>query len=473
MNRRIEMRFRRNARKTAVFLCLAASLLLCGCAATEKEPEVIAEVQTTPAESGPISLTVSAEAIVFPLEQSVITPKITSTISKFYVQRGSRVKKGQLLAELESADLAGAAEQSKGEFEQAEAGYVTTTGASLPQQIQKAELDAVSAKAAFDAQEKMYEARKDLFNQGALPRRDLDSAEVALAQARSANEQAQRQLADLQKIGKEQILKSASGQRSAAEGKYLNAKAQLGYTKIYSPIDGVITERPLFQGELATANQPIMTVMNVSKLVAKAHLAQDEAVLLKPGNPAELRIASLDEPIKGKVMLVSPALDAGGTTIEVWVEAIHPPDALKPGMNVSVTATAKTVKEAIIVPASAVFKTPEGQDYVLIAGTDGKAHQTNVKVGIRNKESAEIESGVKEKDPVITVGGYALPDGTKIKVEAVPASEAADEKSGAAKDDAADKSDKPAGEKSAPSAPPDKKPAKPAPAAKNPAKGKE
>jgi HlyD family secretion protein len=146
MNRTIEMRIRRNAREAAGLWCLVASLLLYGCTATEKEPEVIAEVQTTAAESGPISLTITAEAIVFPLEQSVITPKITSTISKFYVQRGSRVKKGQLLAELESADLAGAAEQSKGEFEQAEAGYVTTTGASLPQQIQKAELDAVSAK---------------------------------------------------------------------------------------------------------------------------------------------------------------------------------------------------------------------------------------------------------------------------------------------------------------------------------------
>jgi HlyD family secretion protein len=471
MNHRIEMKALKNPQTAVGFLLLAASLLLHGCAAQEKEPEVIAEVQTTPAESGPISETVSAEAVVFPLEQSIITPKITSTISRFYVQRGSPVKKGQLLAELESADLAGAAEQSKGEFEQAEAGYATTTEASLPQQIQKAELDAATTKGAYEAQLKVYEARKDLFNQGALPRRDLDSAEVALAQSRSANEQAQRQLADLQRIGKEQALKSAGGQRSAAEGKYLNARALLGYSKIYSPIDGVITERPLFPGELATANQPILTVMNTSKLVAKAHLAQNEAVLLKAGNPAELQLSGLDEPIKGKVMLVSPALDSGGTTIEVWVEAIKPPAALKPGMNVGVTATAKTVKEAILVPTSAVFKTPEGQDYVLIAGSDGKAHQTKVKVGVRNKEMAEIESGVREKDPIITVGGYALPDGTKVKVEAAPTSEATDDKP-----DKAEQANKPKAapdKKSVATDSLEKKPAKTAPPAKNSAKGKE
>src|SRR5208337_1015202 len=120
--------------------------------------------------------------------------------------------------------------------------------------------------------------------------------------------------ADLLRLGKEQALKSATGQLSAAKGKYLNARAQLSYSEIRSPIDGVVTDRPLFQGELATANQPILTVMDTSKLIAKAHIAQDEAVLLKVGNPAELHLAGVEQAIQGRVMLVSPALDLGSTT---------------------------------------------------------------------------------------------------------------------------------------------------------------
>ncbi|MGB8493383.1 MAG: efflux RND transporter periplasmic adaptor subunit [Candidatus Acidiferrum sp.] len=401
-------------------LLIGIAALLSGCGAAEKEPEPIVAVQVTPAKRGPIALTVSAEAVVSPLQQAVITPKISSTISKFYVQRGSHVKQGELLAVLENGDLAGAAEQSKGEFEQAEAGYATTTGASLPQQIQKAELDAATAKSVFDAQQKVYDARKDLFNQGAIPRRDFDSAEVTLAQARSQNEQAQKQRADLLRLGKEQALKSASGQLSAAKGKYLNARAQLSYSEIRSPIDGVVTDRPLFQGELATANQPILTVMNISKLIAKAHIPQNEAVLLKVDDLAELQLAGA-APIKGRVMLVSPALDPGSTTIEVWIEALKPGPALKPGMNVEVTVTAKSVDKALVVLASAVYKTPEGDDYVLLAGPDGKAHLAKVTIGIRNKELAEIASGIKENNSVITAGGYALPDGTQIKIEAAPA----------------------------------------------------
>jgi multidrug efflux pump subunit AcrA (membrane-fusion protein) len=435
-------------------LLVGTAALLSGCSTTEKEPEPTVAVQVVPAKRGPIALTVSSEAVISPLQQAVITPKISSTISKFYVQRGSRVKQGQLLALLENADLAGAAEQSKGEFEQAEAGYATTTGASLPQQIQKAELDAATAKSAFDAQQKVYDARKDLFNQGAIPRRDFDSADVALAQARSQNEQAQRQLADLLRLGKQQALKSAGGQLSAAKGKYLNSKAQLSYSEIRSPIDGVVTDRPLFQGELATANQPILTVMNTSTLIAKAHIAQNEAVLLKVGDPAELQLPGVDQPIKGRVMLVSPALDPGSTTIEVWIEALKPGPALKPGMNVEVAVTAKSVDKALVVPASAVYKTPEGDDYVLLAGTDNKAHVAKVTIGIRNKELAEIASGIKENDSVITAGGYALPDGTQIKIEAAATAEG--------EKNSTDQGDKP-GEK------PGKKPA----ATTTPAKGKE
>jgi HlyD family secretion protein len=413
--------------KLAGFLaasCLLAIFVLQGCGSTENEATPVVAVQVTPAKRASIQQTISADAVIFPLQQSVITPKITSTISKFYVQRGSHVKRGQLLAELENADLAGAEEQSKGEYLQAEASFATTTETNLPQQIQKAKLDANAAKAGYEAQKQIYDARKDLYSQGAISGRDVESARVGLIQAQSQNEQAQKQLNDLERIGKSAQLKAANGQLISAKGKYLNAQAQLSYSQIRSPIDGVVTDRPLYQGELATASQPILTIMNTSKLIAKAHIAQSEATQLELDDAAELRVAGVDEAVQGKVTLISPALDPGSTTIEVWVEALKPGSELKPGMNVSIEATAKTVNATLVVPQSAVFKSPQGEDYVMLAGSDAKAHQANVKVGIRNKESVQIISGLKENDPVITSGGYALPDGTKISIEsASPAGE--------------------------------------------------
>jgi HlyD family secretion protein len=409
---------------TALLISTAiAAIAIPGCAKKEAEVEPVVSVQVQPAKLAPISETVTADAVIFPVEQAVITPKITSTIKSFNVQRGSRVHKGQLLAVLENADLAAAADQSKGEFQQAEAGYATTTGASVPQEMQKATLDASVAKSSLDAQQKVYDSRKTLFDQGALPRRDLDTAEVALAQAQNQYQVAQRQLDDLKRLGQEQSLKSATGQLGAAKGKYLGAEAQLSYSEIRSPIDGVITERPLYPGELATANVPLLTVMNNSKLIAKAHLSQAEASLLKVGDEAEITVPGVDEPVKARVSLVSPAVDPGSTTIEVWFEIAKPNPALRPGMTVSVEAIAKTSKDALVVPLSAVFKNADGAEYVLLAGTDDHAHQQNVKTGIRSEDSVQIESGIKEGDSVIVAGGYGVPDKTEIKIEAAPPAE--------------------------------------------------
>jgi HlyD family secretion protein len=437
--------------KAAVWVfAFAAAAILSGCARKEAEAGPVVSVQVQPAKRGTISEIVSTEAVIYPVEQAVITSKITSTIKSFEVQRGSRVHKGQLLAVLENADLAAAADQSKGEFQQAEAGYATTTEASLPQELQKVTLDASVAKSALDAQQKIYDSRKTLFDQGALPRRELDAAEVALAQARNQYEVAHRQLDDLKRIGQQQSLKSATGQLGAAKGKYLGAKAQLSYSEIRSPIDGVVTDRPLFPGELAAANVPLLTVMNNSRLIAKAHVSQAEAALLKVDDDAQIVAPGADERLKARVELVSPAVDPGSTTIEVWFEVAKPTAALRPGMTVQITAIAKTSKGALVIALSAVFKNPDGTEYVLLAGSDNHAHQHGVKTGIRNSQSIQVTEGIKENDPVITAGGYGVPDKTAIKIEAAPATEPA----GAATNDKANDendSDATAGaEKSAP-----------------------
>jgi len=437
----------RPRRRAWLPLTIAPLLVSVGCSKQEAEKEPVVTVQTTAAQRGTISQTISAEAVIYPLEQATISPKITAPITEFKVQRGSRVRKGQLLAILENKDLAGQAEATKGSFEQADASYKTSVDAAIPQQMQKAQLDAEAARAAYEAQLRVYNSRKELFDQGALPQRDLDSAAVALAQARGANEVAQKLLADLQRLGKEQAIKSAQGSRLSAEGTMLSAEAQLSYSMIRSPIDGVVTDRPPYAGDLATANQPILTVMNLSRLIAKSHIPQSEAATLKVGDASQLKVPGLDEPVNGKVTLVSPALDPGSTTIEVWVEAAKPSPALKPGMTVQLAMTAKTVKDAIVVPANAVFKNPEGQaDYVVLAGADQKAHWQPVELGVRNADSVQVVKGLNAGAPVITAGGYALPDNTKIKIESpeeqAKGEEKADKAGDSSKSGAKDKDDK-------------------------------
>jgi HlyD family secretion protein len=212
-------------------LALAAGLFLTGCAAkAEAEVSPTVTVQVGAAENEPIQRKVIADATLYPLDQAAIVPRIAAPVRKFYVDKGSKVHAGQLLAELEAPDLAGAVTEQEGGLNQAQATYDT--------QIQKVKSDEELAKQELDQQQKLYDGRLALFKQGAVAQKDVDDAKVNLLQAKNAYDLAQKQL----------DLKLAEGNLTAAKGKTASAAAQLSYTKIESPIDGVVTDRPVASG---------------------------------------------------------------------------------------------------------------------------------------------------------------------------------------------------------------------------------
>jgi multidrug efflux pump subunit AcrA (membrane-fusion protein) len=399
-------------------LPLLALLFLSACSSTEKEKEPTVAVQIVPVEKTTIQRQITSDAVLFPLQQAAITPKVSAPVKTYYIQRGSKVKAGQLLAVLENRDLAAAAEDTKGAYEQAQAAYQTTTGASLPEDIQKATLDAQAAKQALDAEQKVYTSRQELFQQGALPRKELDASGVSLTQTRNQYDIAQRHLDALLAIGKQQTLKSAAGQLQSAKGKYQGAEAQLSYSEIRSPINGVVTDRPLYPGEMAAAGTPLLTVMDTSQVIAKAHIPQMEAALLKKGDEATINAPGLDEPVKASVALISPATDPNSTTVEVWVQAANAEHKLKPGTSVRLSMTAQSVPDALVIPATALLTGADGATTVMVAGNDGRAHQKPVKIGIHQGDDVQITEGLTASDKVVASGAYGLPDNAKIKPEA-------------------------------------------------------
>ena len=411
-------RIPRRTRILAAVVAVAALLVFSACSGKggNTEPEVT--VQVAPVEKTTIQHTVNTEAVLFPRQQAAIVPKISAPVAKFLVKRGSRVHQGQLLAVLENRDLAAAAQDTKGAYDQAQATYETTTMASLPEEIQKAEADLQQAQKTLDAQEKVYQSRQQLFEQGALPRKELDQSTVDISQARNQYAIAKKHLEMLMAVGRQNQLKSAAGQLESARGKYLGAQAQLSYSEIRSPIEGFITDRPLYPGEMATAGTALLTVMDTSALIAKAHIPQADAALLKGGDAGTITVPGIEDPIEGKVTVVSPALDPNSTTVEVWLEAKNPKNHLKPGTSVQLCFVAQNVKDALVVPAASVITAPDGSSTVMVAGSDGRAHQKAVKVGIRQGDDVQILEGVTANDKVVASGAYGLPDNTKIKVEA-------------------------------------------------------
>ena len=412
-----------SARNVCGALFAGLLLVLSGCSKEPADKEPVVAVQVATVEKTTIQHTVIAYAVLFPLAQSAIVPKISAPVKTFYVKRGSHVHEGELLAVLENKDLAAVAQDTKGAYDQAQAVYAISTGADLPAEMQKADLELQAAKQTLEAEQKVYDSRKDLFQQGALPRKELDQAGVGLTQARNQYEIANKHLEALQAIGKQQTLKSAAGQLESAKGKYLGAEAELSYSEIRSPINGLITDRPLYPGEMAAAGAPLLTVMDISQVIARAHIPQPEAELLKVGDEAKITVPGEEKPVEGKITVVSPALDPNSTTVEVWVEAKNPGQRLKPGTSVQVSMLARTISDALVIPAASLLTAQDGTTSVMVVGSDNRAHQKSVKVGVRQGDKIQITEGLQAGERVVASGAYGLPDNTKIKVEEAPASE--------------------------------------------------
>lgn len=419
--------FRRQPQAGAAFLCILLALSMAGTACSKKEeaeaaPRVTVQIATVQKTS--IQNKISADAVLYPLDQASLVPKISAPVIKYYVNRGSHVHAGELMAELENKDLAAASTENQGGYEQAQAAFDLATQASVPEEVQKAELDMKSARELFDAQQKVYDSRQTLYKQGAIAHKELDASAVALVDSRNQYEMAKRHWDSVQSVTRRSALKSASGQLSAAQGRYQGAQAQLSYSEVRSPINGVVTDRPLNLGEMATAGTPLITVMDISQVVARAHVAQQQAALLHVGDDATVWVGGGRAGFPGKVTIVSPALDPNSTTVEVWVQAANPGGQLKSGASVRVSMVAETVKDAMVIPAAALLTAPDGGTSVILANGSTPVIKP-VKAGLKDGDEIQITEGLSGGEQVVTVGAYELfredPDvlaKTKLEIQA-------------------------------------------------------
>jgi HlyD family secretion protein len=423
---------------------IALGVTLTACTKKEEaEPEPVTPVQVAEAVKGTIHDIVTADAVLYPKDQATITPKISAPVRRFLVNRGDHVKQGQLLAELENRDLVAAATESRGQLAQAESNARTTT-ASVPEQVTKAQTDVDAGRAQADAAQKLFDSRQQLFKEGAIARKLVDEAQVALAQARAQLETAQQHLAALQAVGRQEMVRSAAAQVEAARGHNQSVEAQVGYSEIRSPITGVVTDRPLYAGEMANAGMPLLTVMDVSSVVARVNLSQEQARNVKVGNTAMLTPIDGSQAVAGTVTIVSPAVDANSTTVQVWVQAVNPGEHLRVGASVHATIVAATIEGATIVPAAAILPAEEGGSMVVVIDETNTANHTKVQVGVREGDQVQVLmelqpdatiEGVHPGEKVVTVGGLGLEDGAKVRVVKAGESAAEDEKKPADKDE--------------------------------------
>jgi HlyD family secretion protein len=403
------------SRKSAA-LTVVLFLLLAGCAkAPDPTPaETATPVRVVAAKLEQMQEIVSAEGVLYPAGQANIVPKINAPVKRFLAQRGDHVREGQLLAVLESGDLKAAANESRALYQQAQSSFQTTTVVTMADDSVKAKTDLASARQALDAAQKLLESRQSLLREGALAQKPVDEARVAQVQAQSQYETAKQHLNSLETVGRAEQVKSAQAQMDAANAHYESAVAQASYADVRSPISGVVSERALNIGEMASTGTAVFSIVDISRVVARANVPVRDAASVRVGKTAT--ISGPGGELIGKVTVVSPAVDPSTTTVEVWVEAVNSHEKMTPGTTVHISINAGEIPAALSIPAAALLASDDGGEKVMVAGADSLAHERKVEVGVRGGDDVQILSGIKVGDRVIVEGGLGLDDKARIQV---------------------------------------------------------
>lgn len=389
----------------------------CGAKTEEKEASPLVAVKVAKAEQHDVQLTVQAPATVFAREQANLASRITAPIRELTVRKGQRVTKGQVLARLDNRDLVAQRREIAALVTDAEATMQKLRTGTVPADIERARGQVTTTQAALSQAEKFYGRRRQLFEQGAIPNRDLLMSQTDLATAKANHEVARQTLSLLEKQSSGRDIEIYQSRVEQAQGRLAAIDAQIAFTEIRSPFNGTITEQFVFPGDMAQPAVSMFTIADLTVAVARAQVPESDVKPVKAG--ASCQMVPQDQPnasYAGKVSIINQAVDPARRSVEVWCEIPNTTGDLRSQAFGSVTIVTGSLPNAVTVPLAAVqFEEGSRNGHVMVVGSDRKAKKRPIVTAAPVTGRVPIFQGLRAGEVVIIEGGYGLPDGTEVQ----------------------------------------------------------
>jgi len=390
------------------------------------------EVVRATAQSGDAGGTVlTATGYIVPHHTINVNSKVTGRVKWIGVEKGDKVKEGQVLVKLEDDEFRAQYEQAHGAAESARAYLEELQHGSRPEEIAQTQHNLDEARATLANDKLTLDRTRQLANQGVVSRQSLDDASAKFDSDQQRVNSLEKTF-QLSKLGpRPEEIARAKGAEMQAEGQEAYAKSLLDATVIRAPVSGTILDRTAEKGELITAQfassaeggpqGSVVSLADLNDIQADLDIAQDDFAKLTPHQKAVVTVDAFpDLHWNGMIAEVSPQANRQKATIEVKVQILDPDMHLRPEMNTTVRFIADENKSTgtqaggAYVPSAGV-RDADGQKYVLIA-FNGKAMRRNVKV-ISQRSGGALVSGLNGGETVITTAPEGLKDGDKIKIK--------------------------------------------------------
>jgi HlyD family secretion protein len=383
------------------------------------------------AEGGDAGGTVlSATGYVVAHHKINVNSKVTGRLAWIGVEKGDKVKEGQVLVRLEDQEFRAQYTQAEGAVANARAYVQELENGSRPQEIQQAQHNLDEARATASNDKATLERTTQLVADGVLSKQALDDA-TGKYEASQQRVNSLTQAYTLMKVGpRAEELARARGALVQAEGQLAFAKSQLDATTIRAPVDGTILERKAEKGELVTSQfastaeggpqGSVVALANLQDIQVELDIAQDDFAKLKSKQRAIVTVDAFpDHKYTGYIAEISPEANRQKATVQVKVQIENPDELLRPDMNATVKFLANEDKATkapagAVVPTSAVVDR-NGKKVVFIAFKD-KALMREVHI-INPRTGGYLVDGLVGGESVITGPAETLKDGDPIKIK--------------------------------------------------------
>jgi RND family efflux transporter MFP subunit len=322
-------------------------------------PVMVAEARV-----GDLKETIGATGTLVPFDFASLTAKVSARVLTVTVNLGDIVTPGAVLVTFDTGPLKAA-----------------LASASVEQERAKADAERASQQLA---------RIQAVFDQGVLPILDLEKA-------KAANDAAQAEL-------------------FAAESKLIQAKLDLSYAVVTSPVASVVTQRLVNPGETPALNAPLLVLGHINPILADALVSEEHLGKVHLAQPATVTLtAYLNEELKGTVVRIDPTANTETRTFQAFVRLSNDDLRLKPGLTTFVRLE-RVYPKVLMVPSVALLNVTGLQESSLFVVDKDRAHLRRVKIGVMGDGRTTIVEGVREGERVVTVGQLNLRDGDTVRL---------------------------------------------------------
>jgi len=370
----------------------------------------VAEVIT-----GNIENYISYSSRVKPAQEIMVLPKVPGKVEKINFDLGDKVKKGQVLFEMDKTDALLQLNQAASAVEMAELNLKIMSGTAYEQQIIQLKSAVASAEINYNDAKTNLEIIKTLYEAGAESKFNYDRAMSQVELAKQQYETAKANLELIEQKSHAESVETAQAQLNQAKAAYDIAKNAVDNMSVISPISGIVSAMNVKVGEYVSTAAPSFIIIDDSSYIIEVDVNEDVIGKIHIGDKVKVSIGSIsDEILSGTITAAAPSADKAKQTFLVKITLDNPPSIIKGGMFAQVQFVIDRAENCILVPLASVIE-EEGKKYVFIVNND-KAIKKEVVTGIFDDKEIQILEGLNEGDKVVVKGQDFLKDGSTVVI---------------------------------------------------------